>query len=148
MLNILKPLTFIKRGKQKKLIIPTFKASTYLILNFANTIWSPIISNINIRKLQIIQNTALYIATGCKKNTNDETSILPMGIYLKLHITQLKQLTQHTYIHYIGGGRVVSSVMIDCKCDQHSCNVKPYCCVLQKDTLQQFPLLGNLSKQL
>ena len=40
-LNILKALTSTKWGKQKKLIVSTFKAIAYLILEYANTIWSP-----------------------------------------------------------------------------------------------------------
>ena len=44
-------------------------------------------------------NTALQIAIGCKQDTNtqhlhDEIKILPMHTHLKLHATQLKQLTQ------------------------------------------------------
>ena len=58
-LNILKALTSSKSGKQKQLIVSTFKAITRPILNYANTIWSPIISNTNIKKLKTIQNTAL-----------------------------------------------------------------------------------------
>ena len=59
MLNILKALTSTKWGKQKELIISTFKAITRPILKYKNNIWIPIISNTNIKKLQTIQNTAL-----------------------------------------------------------------------------------------
>ena len=58
-LNILKALTSSKSGKQKQLTVSTFKAITRPILNYENTIWSPIISNTNIKKLQTIQSTAL-----------------------------------------------------------------------------------------
>ena len=56
-------------------------------------------SNTNIKKLQIIQNAFLQIATGCIQDTNtqhlhNETKVLPMDMHLKLHATQLKQLTQ------------------------------------------------------
>ena len=49
--------------------------------------------------LQTIQNTALQIATGCTRDTNtqhlhDETKVLPIDAHLKLHATQLKQLTK------------------------------------------------------
>ena len=58
-----------------------------------------IISKTNIKKLQAIQNTALQIATGCTQDTttqhlHNKTKVLPMDIHLKLHATQLKQLTQ------------------------------------------------------
>ena len=62
-------------------------------------IWSPIISNTNIKKLQTIQNTDLRIVTGCTRDANtqhlhDETKVFPIDTHLKLHATQLKQLTQ------------------------------------------------------
>ena len=99
MLNILKVLTSTKWGKQKELIISTFKAITHSILEYANTIWSPIISNTNIKYLQTIQNTALHIATGCTQDTNtqhlhNEIKVLPMDTHLKLYATQLKQLIE------------------------------------------------------
>ena len=59
MLNILKALTSIKWSKQKELIVSIFRAITPPILEYANTIWGPIISNTNIKKLQTIQNTAM-----------------------------------------------------------------------------------------
>ena len=44
-------------------------------------------------------NTALLIATCCTRDTStqhlhDKTKVLPIDIYLKLHATQLQQLTQ------------------------------------------------------
>ena len=51
-LNILKALTSTKWGKQKELIITIFKAITRPILEYANTIWTPVISSINTKKLQ------------------------------------------------------------------------------------------------
>ena len=59
LLNILKALILTKWGKQKEIIVSAFKAITCIILEYANTIWIPIISNTNIKKLQTIQNTAL-----------------------------------------------------------------------------------------
>ena len=99
MLNILKALTSTKWGKQKELIVSTFKAITCSILEYADTIWSFIISNTNIKKLQTIQNTALQINTGSTQHTNtqnlhEETKVFPMDTHLKLHATQLKQTTQ------------------------------------------------------
>ena len=51
------------------------------------------------KKLQTIQNTVLEISIGCTRDTNtqhlhDETKVLPMDTHLKLHATQLKQMTQ------------------------------------------------------
>ena len=87
-------------GKQKKLIVYTFKAIIRPSLEPANTTWSPIISNTNIKKLQTIQNTALRIVTGCTlkhtktQHLHDEIKIFPTDTHLKLHATQIKQLTQ------------------------------------------------------
>ena len=51
-------------------------------------------------KLQIVQNTALRIATGCIHDTNtqylhDETNVLPIHQHLQLHASQIRQKAQH-----------------------------------------------------
>jgi hypothetical protein len=99
-LNILKALTSTKWGKQKETIVNTYKAITRPVLEYASTVWSPIVAPSNINKLQIVQNTALRIATGCTKDTNiehlhSETKILPIVEHLKLHSSQLRQRSQH-----------------------------------------------------
>ena len=43
--------------------------------------------------------TALFIATGCTRDTNiqglqDKTSVLPMSTHLKLHATHFKRMTE------------------------------------------------------
>ena len=53
-LSILKALTFTKWSKQKKLILFIVKIITRPVLKYASAIWSPIISNTNIKKLQTI----------------------------------------------------------------------------------------------
>ena len=65
----------------EKTILATYKAITRPILNYVPTIWSPIASDTNINKLQITQNTAPRIVTGCTTDTNtqhlhDETHIV------------------------------------------------------------------------
>ena len=64
------------------------------------TIWSPNASETNIDKLQIVQNTALRIATGCTHDTStqhlhDETNIQPIHQHLQLHTSQIRQKVQH-----------------------------------------------------
>ena len=98
--NILKALTSTKWGKQKETITTTYKTICRPILEYASTIWSPIVSNTNINKLQTTQNTALRIATGCTADTNaqhihEETLILPIQEHLKLHASLLHQKSQH-----------------------------------------------------
>ena len=46
------------------------------------------------KKPRTIQNTVLFIATGCTRDTNiqgrqDKTSVLPVGTHLILHATHL-----------------------------------------------------------
>ena len=62
-INILKVLTSTKWSTHKETIPATYKALTRPVLEYASTIWSPNASKTNIDKLQIIQNTALRIAT-------------------------------------------------------------------------------------
>src|SRR6185436_14779040 len=72
-----------------------------LQIEYASTVWSPIISKTNMDMLQTIQNTALRIATGCTADTNihhlhQETLVLPLTTHLKLHASQLKEKTKLT----------------------------------------------------
>ena len=87
-LNILKTLTSSKSGKQKQLIVSTFKAITRPILNYANIIWSSIISNTNIKKLQPFKTQLCESLLAVHKiqtlNIHDETKVLPMDSHLKL----------------------------------------------------------------
>jgi len=52
-------------GKPKETIIATFKAIVQSIIEYASTIWSPVITTTNLQKLQSSQNNALRIVTGC-----------------------------------------------------------------------------------
>ena len=84
----------------KTLVTPDHPINTGPILEYASTIWSPIVSTTGITKLQTIQNMALRIATGCTSDTNiqqihNKTNILPLNAHLKLHSSQLRQKSQH-----------------------------------------------------
>jgi hypothetical protein len=97
-LSVIKSLTTTKWGKSKETITSTFKALTRPILEYSSTIWSPIISDTSITKLQTIQNTALRIATGCTADTNNlhlhhETQVLPIKQHLQLHASLYKEKT-------------------------------------------------------
>src|SRR6476469_4398157 len=88
---------FNNLGKQNETLIATYKAITRPVIEYGNTLWSPIISYTNLNKLQATQNTALRIITGCTADTNiqhlhTETEILPLSIHLKLHASQDKNL--------------------------------------------------------
>ena len=89
-MHIMKALTTTHWGKSKETLNITYKAITRPILEYASTIWSPIISNINMYKLQTIQNSAHRTITGSTVDTNShhmhtETKILPIDTHMKLH---------------------------------------------------------------
>src|SRR6478609_5210346 len=98
-LNVVKALTSTAWGKRKETLITTYKAITRPIIEYGNTLWSPIISESNLNKIQTTQNTALRITTGCTADTNiqhlhTETEILPLRNHVKLHASQLRQKAQ------------------------------------------------------
>ena len=83
-------------------------AQSVCVRYHVSTIWSPLASDTNINKLQVTQNTALRIATGCTPDTNtqhlhDETHTLPIKEHLQLHASQIRQKLQHPThpLHYI-----------------------------------------------
>ena len=60
----------------------------------------PTVCNTNLDKLQVVQNNALRIATGCTKDTNiqhlhEETLVLPLREHLQLHTSLLKHKSNH-----------------------------------------------------
>ena len=99
-INILKALTSTHWGKNKETLINTYKTVTRPILEYAGTIYAPIISDKQLTALQVTQNQGLRIATGCTSDTNinhihDETKILPIEKHLRLHSSQLRQKASH-----------------------------------------------------
>ena len=72
-LNLLKLLTSTHWRKSKKTLITTYKTLLLPTIEYANTIWSPIISSTSLNKLQKIQNAALRTITGCTLDTNTST---------------------------------------------------------------------------
>src|SRR5579864_1485964 len=94
--NILKSLTATTWGKQKETLVATYSAITRSILEYASTVWSPIISNTSIQKLQTVQNTAIRVATGCTADTNmnhfhQEIKVLPLKDHCNLHTSTLNR---------------------------------------------------------
>ncbi len=79
--NILKALTGSSWGKEKEVIINTYKATGQSLLNYCCPIWTPSLSKTSWQSLQVAQNNALRIATGCHRMTNidhlhDETKVM------------------------------------------------------------------------
>jgi RNA polymerase subunit RPABC4/transcription elongation factor Spt4 len=95
-IKILKALTSTTWGKQKETLLATYKTIVLPVIEYASTIWYPVMSDTNVQKLQAIQNNALRIITGCTLDTNTqhlhkETKTLPLTNHLKLHASQLRQ---------------------------------------------------------
>src|SRR6267154_1536919 len=95
-IKILKALTSTSWGKQKETLLATYKTITRPIIEYASTVWSPILSSTNLQDLQFIQNNALRVITGCTSDTNTqhlhtETKTLPLMNHLRLHASQLRQ---------------------------------------------------------
>src|SRR5579872_7127682 len=91
-MNILKSLTATTWGKQEGTLVATYSA----IVEYASTVWSPIISNTSMQKLQTVQNTALRVATDCTADTNmnhfhQETKVLPLKDHCNQHTSNFKQ---------------------------------------------------------
>ena len=88
--KILKILTSKKFSLSKELISFIYKQIIRTNLEYSCTIWGPTISNSRMKKLQILQNNCLRIATGCLAKTNinhlhNETKILPLQEHITLH---------------------------------------------------------------
>ena len=66
-LNILKLLTGTDWGQQKETIMATFKSLVGSILTYAKPVWFLNTRKTSINRLQIIQNSALCIATGSEE---------------------------------------------------------------------------------
>ena len=99
-INILKALTSTHWGKNKETLTNKYKTVTRSILEYAGTIYAPIISDKQLTALQVKENQGLRIATGCTSDTNinhihDETKILPIEKHLRLHSSQLRQKASH-----------------------------------------------------
>lgn len=81
--NIMRALSGTDWGHQKELLMMTYKAIARPILDYAAPIWSHAISKTNQGKLQVAQNAALRIVTGCHSaahshHLHQEAHILPV----------------------------------------------------------------------
>ena len=69
-LQIIKALTATGWSKQKETLLATYKAVMISSVEYASSIWSPLVSSTIINKLQVMQNSALRTAIGCTQDTN------------------------------------------------------------------------------
>ena len=63
-LQMIKALTATGWGKQKEILMATYKAVMRPALEHASSIWSPLACSTSINKLHVMQNAALRTATG------------------------------------------------------------------------------------
>ena len=101
--NVLKCLAGSTWGKEKETLLDTYKATGRSILNYAAPIWTPYISPTNWNELEIAQNTALRLSTGCVKmsdisHLHHETKILPVKPHSEM-LTKQYLLSMHQEEH-------------------------------------------------
>ena len=88
-LNIMRALSDSEFGKDKECLLMTFKCFIRSITDYAAPIVYPNYSATSIRRLQLIQNSALRLALGCHKassfeHLHNEALELPVEDHLKL----------------------------------------------------------------
>ena len=81
--NLMKAVAGSTWGQDKETLVLTYKALGRSILEYAVPIWSPIIPKSSWDKIQVVQNQALRVATGCLAMTpiehlHRETKVLPV----------------------------------------------------------------------
>lgn len=64
-----------------------------MVINYGNPIWFPFAARSNVKKLQVVQNNALRVVTGCHKmasenHSHSETTTLKLQDHLELLSTQ------------------------------------------------------------
>ena len=92
-LNACRALTGTDFGQQKESNTLLYRQFVRPVISYGSTAWSPNTSNTNHESLQVIQNSALRIATGCTKTTpinhlHRETKVLPIKDHLNMRGTQ------------------------------------------------------------
>ena len=93
-LNIMRALAGTTWGQSKETLLITFKSLIKSIFTYACPIWFPITrDSSSINKLQVVQNAALRIATGCVRMTeighlHAEAAVLPVREHLSLLSSQ------------------------------------------------------------
>ena len=93
-LNVLRALTNTTFGQSKEDITLVYKQYIRPILTYAHPSWQPDTAATHIGKLQVTQNTALRIATGCTQTTpiphlHRETQVLPLKQHMLMRGTHI-----------------------------------------------------------
>ncbi|KAI5753538.1 hypothetical protein M8J77_001119 [Diaphorina citri] len=101
--NMFKSLAGTTWGKEKETMVTAFKALSRPLLTYAAPVWSTHLSDSQWKKLQVCQNTALRITTGCVLMSNidhlhNETLILPVKPH-NLMMSEQYLLSSHVEGH-------------------------------------------------
>ena len=101
--NVLKCLAGSTWGKDKEILLDTYKATGRSILNYATPIWTPYLCETNWKELETAQNSALRLATGCVKmsdtaHLHQEAKILPVKTHSEM-LTKQYLLAMHQREH-------------------------------------------------
>ncbi len=112
-------IPFFMEGYSPNSVTNTYKATGQLLLNYSCPKWTPSLSKTSWQSLQVAENNALIIATGCHRMTNidhlhDETKVMKVQphcemiadnfYWLPRNRTTLKKLT--------------STVLVDRRCKE------------------------------
>ena len=97
--NVLKALSGSNWGKEKEVIVNTYKAIGQSVLNYCCPIWTPSLSATSWQGLQTAQNSALRIATGCHLMTDidhlhHETKVMKVKPHCDMLSQQFMLATQ------------------------------------------------------
>ncbi|XP_075250902.1 uncharacterized protein LOC142343100 [Convolutriloba macropyga] len=101
-INFLCALAGSSWGKDKELLLTTYKATGRAIINYAAPVWSPDLASSHWQKIQRCQNSALRSATGFTRMTieddlHNETKILPVRDHCQLLSAQHLLASQSTH---------------------------------------------------
>merc|ERR1719259_1400575 len=96
-LNVLRALTNTTFGQSIEDITLVYKQYIRPILTYAHPSWQPDTATTHLNKLQVTQNTALRIATGCTQTTpiphpHRETQVLPLKQHMLMRGTHINRL--------------------------------------------------------
>ena len=97
--NIMKALAGTTWGKEKEVLIPTYKAIGQSLINYCSPIWSPNLCDSKWNELQSAQNSALRSALGCVKMTSadhlhTESKVMPVKDHCQMLSRQYLLATQ------------------------------------------------------
>ena len=97
--NVLKALAGTSWGKEKEVLLSTYKAIGQSIYNYCSPIWSPTVEESTWKDLQVAQNSCLRTALGCVKMTSvdhlhTESKIMPVKDHCQMLSKQFLLATQ------------------------------------------------------